>query len=296
MALNDGWRYPHRVAPGASRLPVAAYLAEVFPHSDQATWRCRAAAGEVELDGQRVGPEETLRAGQWLVWHRPPWDEPDVPLAFDVLHEDEALLAVAKPAGLPTLPAGGFLAHTLLTRLRARYPEASPVHRLGRFTSGVVLCARTAPVAAALTRQWRTPAVEKVYRARLAGAPPWDRLEVSTPIGPVPHPRLGTVHAADPGGRPAASTFQVLARQGDTAICEVVIATGRPHQIRIHAAWTGHPLTGDPLYGAGGRPLPVDPGLPGDGGYLLHAHRVSLPHPVTGAPLTVTAPLPPALG
>ena len=216
-------------------------------------------------------------------------------LDYDVLYEDAHLLAVAKPAGLPTMPAGGFLTHTLLARVRERQPDACPVHRLGRFTSGVVLCARTPSVAAALGRHWNTPAIEKVYRARLAGNPDWDELDVTAPIGPVPHPRLGTVHAAEAGGRPAASRFRVLARLGHATLCGVVITTGRPHQIRIHAAWAGHPLAGDPLYAVGGRPLDADPGLPGDGGYLLHAHRLSLAHPVTGDPLTVTAPLPPAL-
>jgi 23S rRNA pseudouridine1911/1915/1917 synthase len=118
---------------------------------------------------------------------------------------------------------------------------------------------------------------------------------VTVSIGPVPHPRLGTVHAAHAEGRPADSAVTVLERRASTTLCDVAIATGRPHQIRIHLAWAGHPLAGDPLYAPGGLPRPLAPGLPGDGGYLLHAHRVRFAHPATGAPTIIEAPLPEAL-
>ena len=93
---------------------------------------------------------------------------------------------------------------------------------------------------------------------------------------------------------PAHSVATVVERRGDTALVDVRISTGRPHQIRIHLAAAGHPLTGDPLYVVGGRPRPVAPGLPGDGGYLLHAHRLQLAHP-RGGVLSLDAPLPAAL-
>jgi 23S rRNA pseudouridine1911/1915/1917 synthase len=295
VALNLGWSYRRPVRPHEAGVTLVAHLAATHVHSNEATWLTRVRSGEVELDGHTARPDAIVRAGQAVVWHRPPWDEPDVPLSFDVLYEDDALLAVAKPSGLPTLPAGGFLAHTLLTCVRARYPDASPVHRLGRFTSGVVLCARSPMVAAAIARQWHTAAVEKTYRALLAGSPTWDHQHVKAPIGPVPHPRLRTVYAASASGRSAESVFDVRARSGDATWCDVRITTGRPHQIRIHAAWTGHPLAGDPLYAGGGMPKALAPGLPGDGGYLLHARRLSLRHPLTRGSLTVTAPLPAGL-
>lgn len=293
--MNGGWTYRHRVRADEAGRTLVGHLAADHPHSDAQAWQARILAGEVTIDNAAATPQTVLCRGQWIAWQRPPWDEPDVPLDYGVLFEDAHLLAVAKPAGLPTMPAGGFLMHTLLSQVRLRHPGAHPVHRLGRFTSGVVLCARTAAAAAALGRQWHTAAVEKVYLARLADNPGWDDLEVTAPIGPVPHPRLGTVHAADAAGRRAVSSFRVLERHGSTTLCEVVIATGRPHQIRIHAAWAGHPLAGDPLYVAGGRPRALDPGLPGDGGYLLHACRLSVPHPVTGHRLDLIAPPPPAL-
>ncbi len=218
-----------------------------------------------------------------------------MPLTFDVIHEDADLLAVSKPSGLPTMPAGGFLEHTLLALVRARFGEAHPAHRLGRGTSGLVLFARTPAAAAALGRAWRTQEVTKIYRVLVDGDPPWTSHEITTPIGPVPHDVLGSVHAASPAGRPAHSVVTVLERRGDATLCDARITTGRPHQIRIHLAAAGHPLVGDPLYVAGGLPRADSHVLPGDGGYLLHAHRLRLAHPATGTSLDLVAPPPSAL-
>ena len=113
----------------------------------------------------------SLEPGQHLTWQRPPWDEPDVPLHFDVVYEDASVLAVSKPSGLPTMPAGGFLEHTLLALVHASHPEAHPLHRLGRFTSGLVLFARTPAAASTLGKAWRSHEVVKDYRALVSGAP-----------------------------------------------------------------------------------------------------------------------------
>jgi 23S rRNA pseudouridine1911/1915/1917 synthase len=292
MALNRGWTYASPVGPGSAGRTLLAYLAETYPHSDATTWTARLSRGEVRLDHAEASGTETVRAGQVCVWRRPPWDEPDVPLSFEVIHEDASLLIVNKPSGLPTLPAGGFLAHTLLALLRARYPEASPVHRLGRFTSGLVLCARTPEAGQSLAGAWREHRVEKIYRALGSGCPAWTAREIRAHIGPVPHPRIGTVHAAVSHGLAAHSVASVIGGRGADTLFDVRITTGRPHQIRIHLAWAGHPLVGDPLYLVGGVPRPDDPALPGDGGYHLHAHRVAVPHPVTGALMRFEAPPP----
>jgi 23S rRNA pseudouridine1911/1915/1917 synthase len=292
--MNGGWTYREQVDASRAGVTVLDYLADGYRHTDRAGWARRLHAGEVEIGGAPVQAETRLRGGDIVAWHRPPWDEPDVPRHFDLLHEDADVIAVAKPGGLPTMPAGGFLTHTLLHLVHAHYPEARPLHRLGRATSGVVVFARTAAAAAALSRAWRDHAVRKDYRAVVTGRPAWEHLEVDVAIGPVPHPRLRTVHAAHAAGRPALSRLRVLERREATTLLEVTITTGRAHQIRIHTAWAGHPLAGDPLYAAGGRPS-VDPGLPGDGGYLLHAHRVAGPHPGGRGELVIEAPPPPAL-
>lgn len=292
MALNDGWTYASQVAPAAAGHTLLAHLADTYPHSDAHTWLARLARGEVALDGCLATGEERLRAGQQLVWTRPPWHEPEVPLTFDVLHEDAHLLVVSKPAGLPTMPAGGFLVHTLWALIRARNPEASPVHRLGRFTSGLVVCARSPEAGGILSRAWREHRVRKQYRALGVGHPDWTRREITTRIGPVFHPRLGSVHAASEHGKTARSVAEALDRRGDNTLFDVEITTGRPHQIRIHLASVGHPLLGDPLYDVGGVLRAHTSALPGDGGYWLHAHRVALEHPVTGEWLDVESPPP----
>lgn len=293
--MNGGFAYRERVGPAGAGRTVLDYLTASYRHSTEADWSARLRAGAVELDGRPAAGAELLHSGQVLVWHRPAWREPDVPLRFEVLHEDDAVVAVDKPSGLPMMPAGGFLDHTLLALVQARYPGARPLHRLGRFTSGVVLFARSGPASAALGQAWRAHEVTKDYRALGGGVPLWEAREVRVPIGPVPHPRLGLVHAARDDGRPAHSAVTVVERRPDATLFDVRITTGRPHQIRIHLAWLGHPLTGDPLYGVGGIPHPVDPGLPGDGGYLLHAHRLTFAHPSHGRTCDIEAPLPSSL-
>ena len=259
---NHGYAYRERIQASGAR--VLEHLARCHRHSDAEQWRAR------------------LEAGQELVWFRPPWDEPPVDTRFQLLFLDATLVAVAKPRGLPTLPGGGFLETTLLARVRAEFPEASPMHRLGRETSGIVLFSRTPAAGARIQAAWRERRIVKQYRALASGVAVEDTLVITAPIGPVAHPWLGTLFAASPQGKPALSRARVLERGAATTLFEVLIETGRPHQIRIHLAFAGHPLVGDPLYAAGGLPRPDLPALPGDGGYFLHAEHLAFPHPETG--------------
>ena len=295
MTLNRGFTYRAQIGPDAAGRRVRDHLVAAYAHSDAAVWNARLTAGDVDLDGRVAHGDETLQNGQHLAWHRPPWDEPDVPLTFDLVYEDADVVAVAKPSGLPTMPAGGFLEHTLLTIVRAQWGDVHPLHRLGRFTSGLVLFARHHDAASVLSQAWRSHAVSKSYRALVDGRPAWDTRVIAVPIGPVPHPTLGTVHAARDDGRASHSVATVRERRAGHTLVDVAITTGRPHQIRIHLAAAGHPLAGDPLYAVGGRPREVAPGLPGDGGYLLHAHRLQLAHPRGTGLLHLEAPPPEAL-
>ncbi len=317
-ALNAGHTYRNRVGPEAAGQGVCAFYAGRYRHSDAAVWQQRLAAGEICRNGQELRADVALVAGDALVWHRPPWQEAAVPVLPGPLFDDGDLLVFDKPSGLPVLPAGGFLEHTLLTQLQARWPDARPVHRLGRFTSGLLLCARRPASRAWLSALLRessagqpSPAgpapCEKTYRAllqpplpgsSLQNLAPGASLELTTPIGRRPHSRLGMVWAAaQQAPLPARSTLTLVQRggappDGEPWLVEVRIATGRPHQIRIHTAAAGAPLLGDPLYGPGGEPSPS--ALPGDGGYLLHAHRLLLPL-ADGTRLALEAPLPLAL-
>jgi 23S rRNA pseudouridine1911/1915/1917 synthase len=291
--LNRGYAYTTVIGSQHHGQTLLSHLASLYPHATSQAWQQNLNNGEVTLDGVPALGSEQLAAGQTLVWNRPPWIEPDTPQHFEVLFDDPHLLAVDKPSGLPTLPGGGFLENTLLRLVQKQTPNANPVHRLGRATSGIVLFAKTPQAAAKLTADWNTPSVQKIYRALAQGIAQQDTYEILTPIGLVPHPRIGSVWAASPTGKPSKSVAKVLARTAGTTTFQVSLHSGRPHQIRIHLASIGHPLVGDPLYGPTGQPLETLPGLPGDGGYLLHAHSLNFHHPITGEPIHLEAPLPP---
>lgn len=280
MTVNDGYSFRHVLGPAALGHTAQSYLAAAFSHSSEREWRRRLDAGEILLEGHTARAEDLLRPGEILTWNRPPWEEPDVPRTYTVLHRDESVLVVDKPSGLPTLPGGGFLRNTLLSVVRDDFPAARPLHRLGRGTSGLVLFALNGRAASRLQKGWAD--VRKQYRALATGVASRDAYDIVCPIGRVAHERLGTVHAASAGGKPARSIARVLERRAGATVFEVDLLTGRPHQIRIHLASIGHPLVGDPLYAAGGVPRAERPGLPGDGGYLLRATRLGFRSPASG--------------
>ena len=233
MTLNRGWSYREQVGPDGAGATVLSYLASTRLHSTEAEWAARIERGEVEVESTRVRGDVTLHAGQTIVWHRPPWDEEPVPAHFDVIYEDDVIVVVNKPSGLPTMPAGGFLDHTLLALVRERYPEANPLHRLGRHTSGLVLFARSRDAASRLGSAWRQHKVRKTYRALGRGSTRAEVFAIDVPIGPVPHPLLGTIEAACEGGKPSHSVAVVLEQRHDRTLFSVDITTGRPHQVRI---------------------------------------------------------------
>jgi 23S rRNA pseudouridine1911/1915/1917 synthase len=301
---NSGSIYQDLIDAASHGLSVLDSYTRRSPHSDRDTWRGRILSGPVRLDGCSTSPDVLLCRGRRLSWARPPWEEPHAPLGFALLFVDADLLAVAKPSGLPVLPGGHFLDHTLLCQVRRRFPgppEPAPVHRLGRATSGIVLFARSSRARSVLFRAFRERAVQKTYRALVSGHPAADRFDVSAPIGPVPYPPTGSLHAVTPEGRPSRSRCVVLQRLSDgRSIVEVDLLTGRPHQIRIHLAAAGHPLVGDPIYVSGGRPVsaPDTAGrwpLPGDVGYHLHAGHLGFEHPAGGRRVAVDCAPPPIL-
>ena len=153
----------------------------------EAEWRRRIEAGQVFLNGLPALPDGTLTRGDTLLYHRPPWDEPDAPTDFAVLFEDEDVLALAKPSGLPVLPGGFFLENTLLYLVRRRFGAASsPLHRLGRGTSGAILFTRNPRSARSLAKAMFDRRILKVYLALASGTSMTDAFTVDAPIGPVP--------------------------------------------------------------------------------------------------------------
>jgi len=300
---NNGLDYTDRILQADAGCSIADFYSVRYAHFTEDEWRQRILEGKIALNGRPAGADDILSAGDLLVYSRPPWEETDVPSDFAVLYEDASVLVFAKPSGLPVLPGGSFLEHTLLHLVRQRFGnDCSPLHRLGRGTSGAILFTRNSRSARILSRAMAERRIRKVYLALASGIVSQDAFTIEAPIGPVPYRPLTTIHAFNPKGRPSTSLVRVLERRtGEGAtLLEVTIPTGRPHQIRIHLSCAGHPLVGDPLYGTGGLPLPIGEGecaaaLPGDSGYHLHSWKIRFSHPDTGQEMEVVAPPPPIL-
>jgi len=291
---NKGHVYRDRIAAADAGVSLINFYSRRYAHSTEGEWRERIRVGRVRVNGAIAPPETRLRNGDLLEWRRPPWQEPDAPDAFEVITLEDSFLIVGKPSGLPVLPGAGFMENTLLWRVRDQFGAACiPVHRLGRWTSGAVLFARTGPAARYLGRAMQAQRFVKIYLALAAGTDIPNSFQVNIPIGPVAYSPLGTLHAASAQGRPAHSRVEVLCRfpERNSSLVQVTITTGRPHQIRIHLAAAGYPLTGDPLYGPGGRPRDLG-ALPGDKGYCLHAWKLGFPHPAVGRDVLAECPPP----
>jgi 23S rRNA pseudouridine1911/1915/1917 synthase len=300
--MNNGHTYSDRVQKRDEGVSVAAFYSRRYPHSSEETWRRRVQTGRMFLNGRPAAPDDRLSTGDRLDYHRPPWEEADVPRDFRILYEDADVLVLDKPSGLPVQPGGGFLENTLLHLARRRLdPGCSPLHRLGRGTSGAVLFTRNARTARLLSLAMAQRRIRKVYLAMAAGVEAPEAFTVDAPIGPVPYGPLETIHAFSPEGRPAVSHVRTIRRfpRENVSLMEVTIPTGRPHQIRIHLAYAGYPLAGDPLFRSGGIPRldgrADEPDvLPGDPGYLLHSWKIRFPSPAGGEDTEVVSP-PPAV-
>jgi 23S rRNA pseudouridine1911/1915/1917 synthase len=256
----------------------------------------------VQLDGQvQDTASRKLRHGQRLRVALVPTAEslafkPET-LALAIVHEDEHLLVLIKPAGLVVHPAAGHWSGTLLNGLLAHHrdaatlPRAGIVHRLDKDTSGLMVVAKTLPAMTTLVRQIAAREVKRVYLALAHGAVPWAGASIEAPIGRDPASRLRMAVVA--GGKPARTDVErlgVLARgegageAGPFSALRCRLHTGRTHQIRVHLASRGHALVADALYG--GRPAL---------GLLrqaLHATELAFAHPADGQPMAFHAPLP----
>jgi 23S rRNA pseudouridine1911/1915/1917 synthase len=300
---NHGYSYPNRVSPSDEGRTVADFYSRRYPHSTEAEWRQKIEAGQVLLNGLPASPGDVLTRADALLYHRPPWEEPNAPMEFATLFEDDDVLVLAKPSGLPVLPGGFFLENTLLHLVRERYGKSSaPLHRLGRGTSGAILFTRNRPAASSLAAAMAERRIVKVYLALASGIGMPDAFTVDAPIGPVPHKLPATINAYRADGRPSISHFRVVRRlaRENAAVLEVTIPTGRPHQIRIHISYAGYPLVGDPLYRNGG--IPRADGVdderattPGATGYLLHSWKIRFRHPARPEDVEVVCPPPAAL-
>ena len=209
-------------------------------------------------------------------------------MTFDlpILFSDEHLLAVNKPAGLPTLPDGyDKSAPCLINLLKQRVGRVWVVHRLDKDTSGVIVLARSAAVHRALNIAFDSREVLKIYHAILIGAPYWDEYLIDLPLRPDGDRRHRTVIDRQ-RGKPAVTRLRVIERFAQLTLIEVRPETGCTHQIRAHLAAIDLPLAGDVLYGGKGATALI-------ARTALHAHTIEFKHPTTHKPLHVEASYPP---
>jgi 23S rRNA pseudouridine1911/1915/1917 synthase len=217
-----------------------------------------------------------------------------IPLA--VLYEDDDVVAVDKPAGMVVHAGAGIHSGTLVNALVHRFAALSAVggalrpgivHRLDRFTSGVILVAKNDAAHQALAAQFSGRQVEKIYLALVHGSVKTETGRIERPIArdPVRRTRM-TARLKE--GRAAWTEYRVLRRFAKFTLLEARIGTGRTHQIRVHLSSTGHPVVGDTTYGA---PAKVEGHAP-LGRYFLHARRIRFHQPSTGEEISVEAPLP----
>jgi 23S rRNA pseudouridine1911/1915/1917 synthase len=253
--------------------------------------------GAVRLDGRTAKKGQTVAAGQKVTVKYTQQDVRPVPqpqLPLSVLHQDDALIFLDKPAGWPSHPLQAGEHGTLVNALVARHPECADAsvdpregglcHRLDTQTSGVVLAARERSVWLTVREAFTARAVDKRYLAVVCG-PLADEGEIEVPLRHPPrHPERVEAAADGVGAREALTHFKVQSRKAEYALVEAQILTGVLHQVRAHFASVGAPLVGDLQYGGVAHP--------GVSRFLLHARSLELSHPVGAGRVRVQAPLP----
>ena len=246
----------------------------------------------ITVDGERVNVRYRVSEGQTLaVRLTDPAGTPGIVPAegpLDIVFEDPDLTVLNKAPGVLVHPGPGHFDDTLGNYLPWHYRRTGdgsgfhPVHRLDRGTSGLVVVAKHAHAQEKLKNQLHTGAVRRVYLAVCDGAPPEPSGTVDVPIGPADHSL--SARQARPDGKPARTHYRVLRAFGSRSLVELELETGRTHQIRVHMAHIGCPLTGDHLYGKAEAAPIARP--------ALHSALLELDHPITGERLAFDLPLP----
>src|SRR5688572_17798139 len=229
------------------------------------------------------------------------------PIPIEIVHEDDTLIVVNKPAGLVVHPAAGIHSGTLANALAFHFQQLSRqggtirpgiVHRLDKDTSGLLVAAKTESAHEKLADQFRAREVFKSYVALVHGVVEHDSGRIDQPIAR--DPRNRTRMAVIRAGRGALSLYKARRRYNRFTLLDVELKTGRTHQIRVHLAWLKHPVVGDEVYGAGRDNTVQDPKLKAQirklGRHFLHAEQLGFRHPDTGKPMKFKAALPDKLG
>jgi 23S rRNA pseudouridine1911/1915/1917 synthase len=272
-------------------------LARLLPQHSRSRLQGWIREGRVAVEGACViEPRHKLWAGETIELAEAPDEraESSTPenIPLQVVHEDDSLLVIDKPAGLVVHPGSGNWSGTLLNALLYHIPQldkvprAGIVHRLDKDTSGLMVVAKTLEAQTDLVRQLQARSVKRYYQALARGTVERSGT-VDAPIGR--HPTLRTRMAVVKTGKPARTHYRVLEHFVACTLIECALETGRTHQIRVHMTTAGHPLVGDPAYGGGASRVPRGPQFPRQ---ALHACRLALTHPLTGRAMFWKSSLP----
>jgi 23S rRNA pseudouridine1911/1915/1917 synthase len=280
-------------------------LAEMFPDYSRSRLSGWIKSGAVTLDGAQAPPRQLLRGGEQVrlqVELETEVTSAPEDIALNIVHEDDHLLVLNKPAGLVVHPGAGNPAGTLMNALLhhdpklAELPRAGIVHRLDKDTSGLMVVAKTLPTYTGLVDLLSRHEVERQYEAVVLGTMVSGGT-VDEPIGRSMGDRLRQAVRDEEDGRRAVTHYRLRERFRAHSLLQCQLETGRTHQIRVHLAHVGHALIGDPLYG-GGLKLPKGASeqliatLRGFRRQALHAEKLSFLHPATGEALSFSAERP----
>lgn len=287
------------------RLDLA--LAQMFPEYSRTRLKAWISRGLVTVDRRLMRPRDVVAGGEHVVLQAEQTasvtSRPE-PIHLDIVHEDDDLLVIDKPAGLVVHPGAGNLRGTLMNGLLHHLPavetlpRAGIVHRLDKGTSGLLLVGKTLEAHTGLVRQMGRREISRTYLAVCNGVlTAGGTVDAAIGRHPVDRKRM----AVRPNGKPAISHYRVVERFAAHTYIRVHLETGRTHQIRVHLAHIGHPLVGDPVYG--GR-LAIPPGgdtqlaatLRDFRRQALHASRLAFMHPRSGEQLALEAAPPQDLG
>ena len=254
-------------------------------------------------DGAKSRASDLVRTGETVYLVRPPFEEPSAQRELPIVYQDETMMALNKPPGLPVHPSASYHRNTVSFILQEKYGyEDAPriAHRLDRETSGLLLCSRSPRDERLLKGAFEGRRMQKTYLAIVRGELAEESGTIDLSMARAEQ-GLHILMVVRPDGLSAVTDYRVLARAPGHTLVELSPRTGRQHQLRVHLSALGHSIVGDKLYGPE-REAPfleiIDGGLTpeliarlGHDRHALHAYRLSFDHPVTGCPLTLEAPL-----